>query len=252
MKIVTLNLWNGGRLFEDAQKFLLDQHADMYFLQEVYNGINATFEKRLRTATLLQETFPEFSAYFAPAYCDTRETEGNIDEGQLLLSRYPLLETENMFVDIPYGLYNQEMMTDFSHFPANIQKAAIEIDSKRITLLNVHGPVNLNGTEDDERRAHMREIILNNITEYTIVAGDFNIRPNTETVRALEKKLTNVFRGELETSFNVKRKDLTKNAGYAHAVVDMVFVTPAIKVTTKVHPIVDVSDHLPLVVEVEW
>jgi len=87
--------------------------------------------------------------------------------------------------------------------------------------------------------------------ERVVLCGDFNVRPDTETIGMIEDELVNVFAGELETSFNLKRKDLEKYPGYATAVVDMVFVSENIGVVDKKVPGVDVSDHLPLVVELE-
>jgi endonuclease/exonuclease/phosphatase family metal-dependent hydrolase len=251
MKIVTLNLWNGGRLFNQAKQFLIDQNADIYFLQEVYDGHVPDLENRLRTRDILQSAFPDYFSAFAPAYLDTRPKEGNIEEGLLLLSRYELTNTQNLFIDVPYGPYDQETTTDFRFFPSNIQKATITVHNQIITLLNIHGPVNNNGTEDTDRRLKMKDTICTHITDYSILAGDFNVSPQTQTIRALEEKLTNVFAGELSTSFNIKRKDLIKRPGYATAVVDMIFVTPTIPILKKEHPDVDVSDHLPLIAQLD-
>ncbi|MDO8497846.1 MAG: endonuclease/exonuclease/phosphatase family protein [bacterium] len=251
MKIVSLNLWNGGRLFEQAKQFLVEQNADIYFLQETYDGRRTDIEPRFRMVEELKEVFPTHDAYFAPLYLDTRKGEGDIEDGNLLLSRWPLVERKNIFIDIPYGRYDQDAMTDWSKSPSTIQKARITVGNSDITLLNVHGPWNLNGTIDDERRGRMKEIILREISEHTIVAGDFNVRPETNTIRAIEEKLTNVFKRTLSTTFNLQRKNLDVRPGYAIAVVDMVFVTSNFQIQSKHCLQVDVSDHLPLVAEIE-
>lgn len=251
MKIVSLNMWNGGRLLENAKKFLLEQNADIYFLQEVYDGKKIDIEPRLRTVEELKKVFPTYDSYFAPLYLDTRKGEGDIEDGNLLLSRWPLVERKNIFIDIPYGRYDQDAMTDWIDSPSTIQKAEIEMEGNQVTLLNVHGPWNLNGSVDDKRREKMKDLILKEVSAHTIVAGDFNIRPETQTIHALEEKLTNVFKGKLSTTFNVARKNLDVRPGYATAVVDMIFVTSYLEIKSKECPQVDVSDHLPLVAELE-
>lgn len=251
LKILTLNLWNGGRLFEAAREFLVEQAADIYFLQEAYNGHGEHLESRFRTVELLQQTFPDYDSFFAPVYCDTRAKEGEIDDGQLLLSRFPLKEKDTLFIDVGYDKYDQDALTDFSRFPAGFQKAAVEIDGQLVTLLNVHGPVNLDGTQDSDRRLKMTELILTHLGPSSIVAGDFNVQEETQTISLLKEQLTSVFAGELTTTFNVKRKDLTRFPGYATAAVDMIFVSPSFSVVKKQAFPVDVSDHLPLMVEVE-
>ena len=251
MKIVSLNVWNGGRLFEQAKQFLVEQQADIYFLQEVYDGKRTDIEPRFRMVEELKKVFPTHEAYFAPAYLDTRKEEGDIEDGNLLLSRWPLINRQNIFIDIPYGTYEQDTMTDWSKSPSTIQKAQVEIEGKIITLLNVHGPWNLNGTIDDERRGKMKDLILKEISEHTILAGDFNVRPETNTIRGIEEKMINVFKGTLSTTFNLQRKNLDVRPGYATAVVDMIFLTPNFKIQSKLCPQVDVSDHLPLVADID-
>jgi endonuclease/exonuclease/phosphatase family metal-dependent hydrolase len=252
MKVVSLNLWNGGRLFPAALDFLQAQQADLYFLQEAYDGHGDHLPDRFRTVDLLQRAFPNYNSYFAPVYLDVRPREGKIEDGQLLLSRWPLTDRENLFLDIPYGEYDQDATTDFTRFPATVQKAAIDLGERRITLLNVHGPVNFDGTADTDRRLKMRDIILSQLSEHSIIAGDFNVQPHTQTIRDLTTHLTDVFHHHQRvTSFNVKRKDLDQFPGYATAVVDMMLVTPTFKVVTTTLPEVDISDHLPLVAEIE-
>jgi endonuclease/exonuclease/phosphatase family metal-dependent hydrolase len=251
MKIVSLNLWNGGRLFSAVQDFLLQQAADIYFLQEAYDGKDPQFEERFQTVELLKKAFPQHHAYFAPVYLDTREKEGNIGDGQLLLSRYPFTEQKNIFLDLPFAAYDQDGTNDFSTFPSTIQKVIVDIEGKETTLINVHGPVNLNGEEANPRRQKMLEAILSELGPSSIVAGDMNAKPTNPVIQSLEKHITSVFARELTTTFNTKRKNLEKFPGYATSPVDMVFITSDFIVLRKEVPQVDVSDHLPVVVELQ-
>jgi endonuclease/exonuclease/phosphatase family metal-dependent hydrolase len=57
-----------------------------------------------------------------------------------------------------------------------------------------------------------------------------------------------VFGSQLKTTFNMKRKKLP---GYASAAVDVVLLSPEIAVRTAECLNLDISDHLPLVVEIE-
>ena len=94
----------------------------------------------------------------------------------------------------------------------------------------------------------MAKVILEQTKGYknVIIAGDTNATPNNQAIKDLESKFTNVFKGELTTTFNMKHKTLP---GYATAVVDAIFVSPNINVTSHYCPNIDVSDHLPLVAE---
>jgi endonuclease/exonuclease/phosphatase family metal-dependent hydrolase len=77
-----------------------------------------------------------------------------------------------------------------------------------------------------------------------ILAGDTNARPTNKAILEIEAHLKSVFGKELQTSFNMRRKD---NPGYATSCVGMIFVSPNIKILEKPCPDIDISDHLPLI-----
>ena len=114
----------------------------------------------------------------------------------------------------------------------------------------MHGLWELSGGDTPER-LKMSEIIVQEVgnKRKVILAGDFNLRPNIQTVQNIEKHLANVFKDQLRTTFNLKRKDLKKFPGYASTVVDMIFTSKDVSILSRGSPNVDVSDHMPLVVE---
>lgn len=246
-KVLTLNIWNGGRLLNPALDFLRQQQADIMFIQEVYDGANPALAERFRTVELLRTMCPDYFWHFAPTYLDTRAVEGPIEDGQLLLSRWPLTGGQNIFFDIPYGEYDQDHHPDFSHFPANLQTAVTMVNGQRIKLLNVHGPVNNDGLADTDRRLRMRDSILHASEgeDLVILAGDFNVQPQTETIASIARTLTPIFpAGELASTFNMKQKT---HPGFATAAVDNIFVSHQFQILERSCPLVDISDHLPLV-----
>lgn len=264
IKVITLNLWNGGRLMDRVIDFLQAEQPDILFLQEAYAGRNPSWAPRFRSVPILTDVFPNYDYNFAPAYCDTRQQEGDIEDGQLILSKFSITFHNMFFFDVPYAKLNQDETTDFSNWPAGVQHCRIQIGDpsnqvsqinnhaldQEIDLLNVHGPVNFNGSQDSIRRLKMSHDLVNLVQNqsHAILAGDFNVRPNTQTIRNLEQHLTNVFANELTTTFNMKQKT---NPGYADSVVDMMLVSPTIKIIDHHQPQVDISDHLPLVAILE-
>jgi len=258
IKVISLNLWNGGRLLDRISDFLIAEQPDLLFLQEAYAGRlpvqqagDPALAPRFRSVAILTGLFPSYDFDFAPVYCDTRSLEGDIEEGQLLLSKWPIIFRDNIFFDRPYAKLDQDATTDFSQWPATLQHCRIQIDNQVIELLHVHGPVNFDGTLDSPRRLKMSQMILDRISDKTpaIVAGDFNVQPQTQTIRNIENHLTNVFKDELVTTFNMCQKT---NPGYARAVVDMMFISPTIKVLEHHQPQVDISDHWPLIATLEF
>lgn len=245
IKFICLNLWLGGKLFEPVLEFLKREKPDILALQEVYDGKDPKLERRFRSMEVLKEELSFSHEFFSPACVDVRE-EGKIVNGNAVFSRFPVVDSKTVFFDVPFGeRTNFEGPGDFTQTPRNIQYAEIEIGDKKINVFNTQGIWGEDG-EDNERRLKMSEVIVREIQdkENVILAGDFNVRPNTKTILNIEKHLNNVFKGELKTTFNMKRKT---NPRYATAVVDMILASDNFKIVDHYCPEVDVSDHLPLV-----
>lgn len=243
---VTLNIWLGGKLFDAALDFLKEQNPDILALQEVYNGTGLSLPKNERTVDVIKETLGYEYASFSPCFLDIG-TKGHVERGNAIFSRFPLQHVSSIFYDMPYGEYSDSKPEDFPIFPRTLQHATLQIGDKNVDVFNTQGIWGEDG-DDSARRLKMGEIIVREIQEkeHVILAGDFNLKPHTKTIKNIESQLTNVFKDELKSTFNMKRKT---NPGYATAVVDMVFVSRSIEVKHHVCPNVDISDHLPLVCE---
>lgn len=252
VKFLSLNIFEGGLLFDNILDFLHQEKPDVLALQEVNNGLDKSLSDNLRSIDVLKSVLPNFDYFFAPEIL-VRYPEGKIDIGNAIFSRYPISNKKTIFLSVPYGEYDlQPKDGDYSKHPKNMQCCDVSIADSQLRVCNLHGIWGLDGA-DNELRLEMGRRIVNEIkdTQKVILAGDFNLLPNTDVILDIEKHLTNVFKDELHTSFNLSRKDLVKHPGYASAVVDMVFVSPDLRVVDHRCPQVDVSDHLPLIVEID-
>lgn len=255
LKVLNLNLYEGGLLLDAATEFIKNENPDIFCLQEVYNGLDKSQPASFRSIELLTAAFPEYHYFFSPElFSDT--PVGKIDVGNAIFSKLPFTKTETHFFGIPYGEHPQKPTNkDWSKNPKNMQLVEISLDEtfgkKTTTICNLHGVWGLDGGDNPARLA-MSAVIVDQIKNrpHTLLMGDFNVKPNTQTITAIEQHMTNVFRDELTTSFNLKHKDLQAHPGYATAVVDMFFASPDWEIVAKAVPNVDVSDHLPLVCEV--
>lgn len=247
IKILCLNLFEGGLLWQNIETFVRRENPDILCLQEVCNGderqpINFQSIKRLKAL------LPDFYSYYSPELFEIFP-QGQGDGGNAIYSRFPISEEKTIFLHEEYRkILRPRREDDFSHYPKNMQSVVVTIEGKPLHVCNLHGIWGLDGA-DTKERLRMSKIILKEIKGKTPLAlmGDFNIKPNTKTIEAIEAKLTNVFKGGLVTSFNLEHK---KHPGYATAVVDMVFATPDITIVKKSVPGDDVSDHLPLLVTI--
>lgn len=253
IKLLNLNLYEGGLLFDNIFSFFEDQQPDILTLQEVYDGKDQSLPDNFRTLEVLQSRLPEYEYHFGPEFLIEHDL-GTFELGNAIFSKFPIVSFSNTDLGIPYGKYPAKPPSgDYGSHPHAIQKCQIEIESEMITVCNLHGVWDLDGERDTEKRLTMSQIIVDQIKDKrkVILTGDFNVQRQTKTIKNIEQHLHNVFGDSLETSFNLKHKDLEAFPGYATAVVDMIFASDDIKITDFYSPKADVSDHVPLVIEFE-
>lgn len=247
IKVITLNTWR-GEILENLISFIKQEDPDILLLQEVYDGKPKNLPSAYRFFQYFQDTFPEYYGVFAAAFCDMTR-HGNIEEGTAIFSKFKINLSERTFFDIPYSSINNHAKDRFDDIPQTLLHAQLDAKGIEVNAFSVHGIWGFDGL-DSHRRFKMADTIINTISgkENVILGGDFNLNPNTEAVREIEKHLKSVFGVTLISTFNMKHKD---DPGYATAAVDMMFVSPNIRVLEKSCPDVDVSDHFPLLATLE-
>lgn len=194
-------------------------------------------------------------SFFAPLYianCVTnggavvRDFGGLVEQGTHVLSKYPICSAENKFY---YGNYKTEY--DATHFKESdwarsILVAIISLpNGKKIKIIDVHGIWNLTRMGDNRTVAQSEFIIAELLKDKmpTIVAGDFNLVPESQSIKMLKQYLTNL---SVEYKLETTRPESDDKK---HMVVDYIFVTNDIKVKDFMTIDTDVSDHLPLVLD---
>lgn len=248
VKILCLNLYRGGLFWENIQKFFLREKPDILCLQEVFNGDDKQ-PINFQSISRLRSLFPSYSFYYSPELCEIWPN-GRGDGGNAVFSRFPIIEKSTIFLHRTYQrIVRPKLEDDFSHYPKNMQQVVVDIGGKKLNVFNLHGVWGKDGVDNPER-LRTSKIIVKEIKGKVpaLLMGDFNMKPDTQSIFNIEEHTTNVFKGDLETSFNMKHKT---NPGYATAVVDMFFTSPDLKIVSKSCPDDDVSDHKPLVAVIE-
>ena len=256
-KFITLNLWRGGILLDSLIKFIRNEDPDIFSTQEAYDGRIKTLSENYRTIDILKKKLDYRYFSYSPAFLE-KTKEGKINVGNATFSKFPITFAKTTFFHFNYrerdeGIitddYTNKNIKDFLDTPRNFLQVDIKLNNKIFHIINLHGIWGLDG-KDNPNRLKMSQRVIKTIKnkKNVILAGDFNMDPDTKAITNIEKYLINVFKGELMTTFNMERK--TK-PGYATAVVDMVFVSKNIKIINHYCPRVDVSDHLPLVCVLE-
>jgi endonuclease/exonuclease/phosphatase family metal-dependent hydrolase len=247
IKFVNLNLWEGGILKKEISQFLQNEKPDIVTLQEVWQ------KPKTKEIINIKEFINGLNlkhVYFSPMF-GTRRFGPKIIFGNAIVSKFPITLKEQTVFDIPYNdNYVAKVDGDWSDTPRILQHAKINANGTELNIFNVQGIWGFDGL-DTKRRLAQGKIIADYVKgkKKVILAGDFNIQETSKTIGLIEKHLKNIFKNERKTSFNMKRKP--KNSGYKEAIVDLVMITPDIKVISHTQPNVDISDHLPQVCEFE-
>ncbi len=251
IKVISLNIWCGGELFDEIVAFLKEQDADIVALQEVYNGNDSQLANKYQSMRRLQERLQYPHAAFVEAYRETIP-KGKVPHGNAVFSKFPIINSSMIYLAEPMeeDFEYQDISEHWPLLPAPLQQVTLDTSNGQLNIFNIHGVWDLDGDNYSERRQRMSEVILAQIKGIpnVIVMGDTNAKASNPAMRNLEAYLKPVFGEELGTTFNLRHKT---NPGYATAAVDLMYVSPEITVVSKAAPPVDISDHLPLVVELD-
>lgn len=244
MKIISLNIW-GGRISTKMLDFFRNcSDVDIFILQEVFhNATDITAwhpTDRREIFKEISEVLVDYNGYFAPV-------ESNEWGLALFVKKQVVVEeVGDIFV---HRRKDSMVGKDGSTLGKNIQYLKVG-EGKGITVINFHGLWNGKGKSDTEDRINQSKRIVEfvkNITHDIILGGDFNLRPDTESLKMLERDLN---LRNLISDYNITS---TRTSLYPkeEKFADYMLVSPGIKVKDfKVLPD-EVSDHSPLYLEFE-
>ena len=266
MKIMCLNGW-GGKLYDNLLPYLTEENPDILCLQEVvhtpetendwlmYKDGNHILPQRANFFRDVQKTLPDHIGIFCPASQGVlwhQETKIPSQWGLATFVRksHPIIGQIQKFVHKSYSPY------DYGEHPRSRSAHAIKVfdykANKPIVVAHMHGLRDLNGKMDTPERAQQAHTFMSLVNELIeqndslVVCGDFNVEPNSETLRILsEAGLT-----ELVTTRTTKG---TRNSHYKKEsrFADYMLVNEHTNVLDfKVIFEPEVSDHCPLILTI--
>ncbi len=236
-------MW-GGRLFHSIDHFLKNHVADIVCVQEALSykdGKDFAFLGSI-------ERFARIGGYkyiaFAPVY-DFSYLNGRAQFGNAILSRHPLTDIKTIFTR---GELLPNMNFDIAdHNVRNFISAKVKVNGKSYNIINHHGHVvheHKNGTAETTRQMKMIADYLDSLTGKIVFCGDLNIIPNSPSLEPLNQRLRNL---TAEYKLETTRTELT----VLDEPCDYIFVSKDIEVATfRALPDL-VSDHMPLLAELD-
>ena len=227
---------------EEILAFLRREDADLVLMQEVYDGHDATWERKFRSMDVLRKELAYPYEHFAPTFLE-RTHFGKVEQGNAIISKFPIVDSQVFFYDQPY-CEREDKPEYYESTPRNLQRVAIDVGGRTLQVFNTQGIWGKDGN-DNKRRVMMAQTIIGAIKPYVsfVLAGDFNVQEQTKSIRMIEEHAMSVFKNDhRETFFNMRHKT---NSGYATAVVDLVFVASIEILEHRQHDD-HISDHLAL------
>ena len=258
MKLLNLNIAIKLDNNEQVLNFIKKENADICTFQEAMNAVDEscydTFKSKNKIIGLKEYEYNEFS----PLFIADGVTKNNVldidfggkaEQGSLIISKYKIEEHYNQFYYNEYR-YNYDA-TNFREIDwcRSIQNAILDIDGKPLQIINIHGIWNKDKI-GDERTIKQSEFILSKIRKDipVIVVGDFNLLPNTESIKLLNNELINLI-----DKYYIKstRPYLDDGLDKGKLVCDYIFIND--KVTVNDFKVIEsnISDHLPLILDFE-
>lgn len=247
MKLITLNVW-GGQVKEPINSFIKKyaDGVDIFCFQEVYHkAINhshrSTYEVQHDFFDELHKLLPNHIGCFCPTVEDWYGVATFVKKDLVVKA----------FGDI--SIFNNPTYTgsggDHSRKMLWYEVSGGELGDKTISILNVHGLWNGKGkTDTPDRLEQSRRIreFMDSVNLPKILCGDFNLLPETESVKILEEGMENHINKHKIKTTRTSLYTRGETSGY-HA--DYIFTSPEIEVLDfKVLPD-EVSDHAALLIE---
>lgn len=250
MKLVSLNIW-GGRAGREKLLPFFEAHkddVDVFCLQEVWADRYEMYEgtmaggRPIDHSMVMTHVLQEISAiltdhtpYFHPSFYDS------YGQCTFVRSTIPVNKAGDIFVHRERGYIPTD---DLGNHARNMQYVEIEQDGVPLTIMNLHGLWNGKGKTDCTERLEQSDKILafiDTLTTSYILCGDFNLLPDTESLKKFEAAgMRNLIAEYGITSTRTPLYD--KDVLFA----DYAFVNEGVTVQDfKVLPDV-VSDHAPL------
>ena len=184
MKLITLNMW-GGRVGKPLSDFL-EKHSDVdiFLFQEIYSSNNEMELPFEEGRARISDSLKNHKGYFRPA------TENGFGLGIFVKEGIMVEEEGEIFVhNHKNAILGERWWNDIGK---NLQYVKISIEGTVYTIFNLHGLWDISGKTDTPDRIKQSEKVIEFIKRFDgnkILCGDFNLRPETESILMIEREL---------------------------------------------------------------
>ncbi len=240
LKLMTLNIW-GGHVEAALLDFIENyKEVDIFCLQEVYKDANAKISTEDRFLSLniyskIQGILKNHHGYFSPIVDEVYGLATFIKKGVIVKEHDKVLIHDNPDY-IGKGPTHSRLMQYYD----------LKYQNTEFVVLNIHGLWNGQGkTDSPERIIQSNKIkdFINKIDKPLILCGDFNLAPDTKSLKIIQDGLIDLVANN--NILSTRTKLYSGKEKYA----DYIFCSQKFKVLEFSVLSDIISDHCPLLIE---
>jgi endonuclease/exonuclease/phosphatase family metal-dependent hydrolase len=259
MKLINLNIW-GGQKHKELLQFVkeINDEIDVICFQEVFKSNVNIFSSgsKMNIYSDLAKILKDYKIFFAPTFTNyDLKTKTGFDtafgQATFVKNSVELISEGTVFTYRDFDdtrILSHDDYGEFWDLPRNFHYVVVKEKDKDVLIANFHGfwkPGAKKDTKESLEQSDKINEFLKSFNGPKILCGDFNLGPDTESMKKLEKDLLNLI-----TIYNVRNtrsKFYTRNEKFA----DYILISSDINV--KEFSVIDrhVSDHLPLYLDFE-
>lgn len=259
MKLISLNI---SIIIDNAKQvgeFITSQKPDIVAFQEIIRHFDESVFDMYKSKSVIEKIIGKELPYsfFWPLFIAkdfkhngviSRDMGGYIEQGNEVITRFPIIEATNNFY---YKAYSYD--SDRTNFKTEDHSRALQVvklntHGNELQILNVHGTYSKDKKDSERSIAQCKYILTMAKKENipTIIVGDFNLFQDTQSIQILDKEFRNLIN---EYNISTTRPDSKDNLDIGNNVVDYIFVSDKIQVNTFQAYKTDISDHYPLILD---
>lgn len=252
MKLITLNIW-GAKIHKPLVEFLKRESADtdIFCFQEVYNGgsLIHTGGDVTNIYSELEGLLPDFVALYSESLsCEIHGIQVPYGIALFVRKNVTVLKQGTFEIFASHDGPRLSLKQGIRLWNRLLQFVTISLNGKQVTIFNLHGLWIGGGKDDNEGRIEQStrvRSIMDSFEGEKILCGDFNLNPETESMKILEQGMRNLITENGITS--TRSHYYIKEPKFA----DYSLVTPGVNVSGFQVLQDVVSDHLALQLKFE-
>lgn len=261
MKLISFNIGIKIDNSKEIGNFIKNQDPDIVAFQEIIRHFDDSVFKMYKSKQHIEEIIGKKLPYsfFGPQWITYamrkngkmhRDFNGLVEQGNEIITKFPILNATNEFFHKDYSLELEWANFHTEDHPRSVQVAELEVNGKRLQILNLHGLYSRD-KQDSERTINQCKYVLKvakrkNIP--TIIVGDFNLLPETKSIKIIDKEFRNLVT-EHKIESTIPDYDHGTESKRGKFVMDYIFVDDKIKVNNFEVIDTNISDHLPLILD---